>query len=81
MKIITATMAKNIANDFMNNKCGPVIKEAMNKILCEAEMGHHGICLLIPTGWDKETICSVAVFFSGLGYSVETHPTAYSIKW
>ena len=81
MKIITAAMAKDIANDFMNNKCGPVIKEAMDKILCEAEMGHHGICLLIPTGWDKETICSVAAFFGGLGYSVEIHPTAYSIKW
>ena len=26
MKIITATMAKNIANDFMNNKCGPAKK-------------------------------------------------------
>ena len=81
MKIITATMAKNIANDFMNNKCGSIIKEAMNKILYEAERGNHEILLLIPSGWDKETICSVAVFFSGLGYSVETHPNAYRIKW
>ena len=81
MKVITAAMAKNIANDFMNNKCGPTVKDAMNKILYEAEMGHHEMRLLIPTGWDRETICSVAVFFSGLGYSVETYPTAYCIKW
>lgn len=81
MKIITATMAKNIANDFMNNKCGPVIRAAMNEILHKAEMGHHETYLFIPLGWDKEIICSVAVFFSGLGYSVETHSGAYHIKW
>lgn len=81
MKIITATMAKNIANDFMNNKCGSVIKEAMSKILYEAEMGHHEIFLSIPIGWDEKTVCSVAVFFGGLGYSVETHSSAYRIKW
>lgn len=81
MKIITATIAKNIANDFINNKCGPIIKEAMDKILCEAEIGHHEIQLLIPTEWDRETVCGVAVFFSELGYSVETHPSAYYIKW
>lgn len=81
MNIITATMAKNIADDFMNNKCGPAIKNAMDSILYEAERGHHESLMLIPTGWDKATICSVAVFFGGLGYSVETHPTAYRIKW
>lgn len=81
MKIITATMAKNIANDFMNNKCGPAIKNAMNEILAKAERGHHEMQMLIPTDWDKETICSVGLFFSGLGYSVETFPTAYRIKW
>ena len=81
MKVITAVMAKNIANDFMHNQCGPVISKAMNEILYAAERGHHKILLPIPTGWDKETICSVAVFFSGLGYSVETHPTAYIIQW
>lgn len=81
MKIITATMAKNIANDFMNNKCGPVIKEAMNKILYGAEMGRHEITLLIPAGWDEETIRSVGIFFGGLGYSVETYSNIYHIKW
>lgn len=81
MKIITADIAKNIANDFMNNKCGPIIKEAMNKILCEAERGRHEISILFPVEWSKETICSVAVFFGGLGYSVETPPNALRIKW
>ena len=81
MKIITATMAKNIANDFMNNACGPTIKKAMDEILYEAQKGHHEIHLLIPTNWDKETICNVAVFFGGLGYNVEIHPSAYTIKW
>ena len=81
MKIITAAMAKNITNNFMNNKCGPVIKEAMNAILYKAEMGGHGISLLVPDGWDEETIRSVAIFFGGLGYSVETYSNIYHIKW
>ena len=81
MKVITATMAKNIANDFMNNKCGPVIKNTMDSILYSAEKGHHEIFIPTPTEWDEETICNVAMFFSGLGYSVEVYPTAYKIKW
>ena len=81
MKVITAVMAKNIANDFMNNECGSTIKEAMDKILYEAERGNHETYLLIPSKWSKETICGVALFFGGLGYSVETHPNAYLIKW
>ena len=81
MKIITATMAKNISNNFMNNKCGPTIQAAMNNILVQAERGHHEAQVLIPTDWDKETICNVGLFFSGLGYSVETFSAAYCIKW
>ena len=81
MKIITAVMAKNIANDFMNNKCGSAIKNAMNEILAQAERGHHEMQMLIPTDWDTETVLSVRLFFCGLGYSVEIFPTAYRIKW
>lgn len=81
MKVITAAMAKNIANDFLNNSCGPHIKDTMNKILLEAERGHHEIQMLIPTDWDRITRDSVAMFFSGLGYNVEPHPTAMTIKW
>ena len=37
MKIITATMASNIANDFLNNDCAPAIKDTMDRILTQAE--------------------------------------------
>jgi hypothetical protein len=81
MKIITATMAKNIANDFMNNACGPRIKDTMDKILLAAERGHHETMMLIPTDWDSTTRSNVAMFFGGLDYKVEIHPTAITIKW
>ena len=81
MKIITATMAKNIANDFLNNACGPVIKNTMNEILHRAQRGQHDVLMLIPTSWDNSTRTSVAVFFDGLGYDVTIHPTAFKICW
>lgn len=81
MRIITATMAKNISNDFLNNACGPRIKDTMNQILYQAERGHHSEQMLIPTDWCKHTRESVAMFFMGLGYDVEVHPTAMTIKW
>ena len=81
MKIITATMAKNIANDFINNACGAHIKTTMDGILLTAERGHHCYLMLIPSSWDNVTKNNVAMFFSGLGYDVEVHPTAINIKW
>lgn len=81
MKIITATMAKNISNNFLSNMCGPTIKDTMDKILLAAERGHHEIQMFIPTDWDNATRQSVGMFFSGLGYTVEPHPSAYTIKW
>ena len=81
MKIITATMAKNISNKFMNNKCGPTIQAAMNRILAEAEQGHREAQILIPSDWDEKTICNVGLFFSGLDYAVEIFSAAYRIKW
>ena len=81
MKIITATMAKNIANDFLNNACGIHIKNAMNKILLEAEKGHSETLMIVPSNWDKNTKDNVAMFFSGLGYEVAVFPTAILIRW
>lgn len=81
MKIITATMAKNIANDFINNVCGSRIKATMDGILLEAERGHHFYQMLVPSAWDNITTDNVAMFFSGLGYTVEVHPTAINLKW
>ena len=81
MKVITATMAKNISNDFMNNECGPYIKKTMDEILLKAEQGGHFVQMLIPATWDNITKHNVAMFFTGLGYDITVHPTAIGIVW
>lgn len=81
MKIITATMAKNIANDFLNNSCGLTIEDTMNEILLLAQQGKHSVLMCIPANWDCITRENVAMFFCGLGYDVTIHPTALRIKW
>lgn len=81
MKIITATMASNIANDFLNNDCAPVIKNTMDRILAKAEQGEHRTGMPIHTSWSDEKTTSLVLFFLGLGYKVERHSTLLEIMW
>jgi hypothetical protein len=81
MKIITATTAKDISNNFLNNACGSVIEKTMNEILLKAEQGGHRVQMLIPTNWDCETRENVAMFFGKLGYDVTVYSTAMRITW
>ena len=81
MKVITATMAKNIANDFLNNACGNLFKNTMDDILLKAEQGKHSTYMLVPSTWDCITKNNAAMFFSGLGYEVVIHPNAITISW
>lgn len=81
MKIITATMANNIANDFLNNDCAPIIKDTMDRILAYAEKGEHCTGMSINQAWSDEKITSLTLFFLGLGYKVEKHSTFLKIMW
>lgn len=81
MKIITATMASNIANDFLNNDCAPVIRDTMDRILTQAEKGEHSTGMFINQAWSDEKITNLTLFFLGLGYKVEKHPTFLKIVW
>ena len=81
MKIITATMARNISNNFENHVCGSRIKEAMNEILLKAEQGHHMVNISFPNSWTKEMKDTIAMFFVGLDYEVRQYPNAFTIIW
>jgi hypothetical protein len=81
MKLITATMANNIANDFLGNLCGSFIKDTMSKILIAAERGKHEISVYPPCSWSTNTIESCALFLMGLGYQVKVHCSSMSIIW
>lgn len=82
MKMITATMAKNIANDFLNNKCGPAIQTIMDEILLKAQQGRHcSDVIIFPKDWDDATRNSVIRFFIGLGYEVDSGSVGMAIKW
>ena len=81
MKIITATMAKNISNDFLNNKCGIVIKGIMDTILLKASQGEHSASIRFPDDWSMETKANVGLFFGNLGYEVDQRSSALYLKW
>lgn len=81
MKIITATMASNIANDFLNNDCAPIIKDTMDRILAKAEQGEHCASMPINQSWSEEKTNSLVLFFLGLGYKVERYSTLLKIMW
>lgn len=81
MKVITATMAKNISNDFANHANGHFIKRVMDEILLKAEQGKHEVAVMLPKDWDSATINNVAMFFCGLGYNVITDAIKIVISW
>ena len=81
MKIITATMARNISNDFLNNECGPIIKATMDEILLKAQRGGHSVSMLVPANWETVTKNNVAMFFKGLDYEVTIYPNTIGITW
>lgn len=83
MNIITAKMARNIANDFLNNACGPTIKEAMSEILRKANQGLHEHTIYFPNDWDSKTRHSVILFFGGLGYETSERVgcVGFDVRW
>lgn len=81
MKVITATMAKNIANDFMNNACGEFIRDAMDKILLEANKGNHSCHVLFPTSWNNPLKNNIEMFFCNLGYETQNNPSSLVLRW
>ena len=81
MKVITATMAKNISNDFLNNKCGIVIKGMMDTILLKASQGEHSASIRLPEDWSMELKANVGLFFGNLGYEVDQRSCALYLKW
>ena len=81
MKVITATMANNIANDFFNNECGDFIKLVMDNILRTALKGEHGFTANFPCGWTREKRHNIELFFQGLGYKVTHGDCSMSLKW
>ena len=81
MKIITATMAKNISNDFLNNKCGNVIRGIMDAILLKANQGEHSATVYFPDDWSMELKANVGLFFVNLGYNVDQRSGGLFLKW
>jgi hypothetical protein len=81
MKVITATMAKNIANDFMNNACGQFVKEMMDLVLLEANKGRHSCYHFYPGTWDSLTKKNIEMFFCNLGYTTENTTSTLTLKW
>ena len=53
----------------------------MDRILTQAEKGEHSTGMFINQAWSDEKITSLTLFFLGLGYKVEKHPTFLKIVW
>lgn len=81
MKVITATMAKNIANDFMNNTCGDFIQDTMNKILLEANKGNHNCYVCFPSAWSNSLRNNIELFFCNLGYETQNNSSTLVLRW
>lgn len=82
MKIITATAARNIATDFMNNANRVYVEHVMEEILSAAQKGQRSFYWLYPhTKWTTDITTSFSIFFQGLGYTVDVYPSAMIFKW
>jgi hypothetical protein len=81
MKIITATMAREIADDVMNNECAPFIKEVMDKILMRALMGAHFTVISYPKDMPLPAKENVASCFCNLGYRAVDKIYELELTW
>lgn len=79
MKIITATMAKNIATKM--KEC-PELMKMMDTILCCALQGERKISV-VRNGQSTEVWESYQTFFAGLGYNVINYPSikTFTVEW
>ena len=79
MKIITATMAKNIATKM---KDCPEVANMMDVVLCKSLQGKRSTSFR-RSGQSTSTWESYQVFFAGLGYEVEDYPNIgqFEIRW
>lgn len=81
MKIITATMAREIADDVMNNECAPFIKEVMDKILMRALVGSHFTTIRYPSDMPFAARKNIASFFCNLGYRAVDSVYELELTW
>jgi hypothetical protein len=85
MKIITATMAKNIANDFMNNVWREPLSQTMESILEASLKGQHSLCVSFTLEYGRDSASLTKTFFQGLGYTITQEGANgrlyYTINW
>ena len=86
MKVVSASMAKNIADDFENNALAPVINEIMNNILKAAQRAEHSCNVRIPFDKISYTAANTTItFFKSLGYKISDSGTNgglyYTLYW
>ena len=88
MKMISATMAHNIATEFEGNPFWKkFFSETMGKIYERAVNGHTDLDIYIPIGKRSlEFLENSKTFFEGLGYKISTGGTCngvlyYTIYW
>lgn len=79
MKVITATMAKNIATQM---KDCPEVASMMDTVLCKALQGKHSQSFR-RVGQSTSVWESYQTFFAGLGYEVEEYSSlgTFEVRW
>lgn len=81
MRIISASVARNIANESVSNKSKVVIEQAMNSILRKAEQGEHSVTICFPKAWSMEIKMNISSFFIDLDYEVNLGIDRISLNW
>ena len=76
-KVITANLAKALANNMKDNS---LFKEIMENIFREAILGKH-ILVIVRNGQSTDSWEIAQAWLVGLEYEIEATPTKITIRW
>ena len=76
-KVITANLAKALANNMKDNS---LFKEIMENIFREAMLGKH-ILVIVRNGQSTDSWEIAQAWLVGLEYEIEATPTKITIRW